>query len=60
MIKDPHGRLPKNVEKVGEIERDLTTKDTKKTQRTVTDADLKEWNDAVDEYHQMIGSADLQ
>jgi hypothetical protein len=28
--------------------------------RFLTDADLQEWNDAVDEYHQMIGSGDTQ
>jgi hypothetical protein len=26
----------------------------------LTDADMQEWNDAVDEYHQMIGSSDTQ
>ena len=34
-IKDPHGRLSKSVGKVGEIERYLTAKDTKRTQRNL-------------------------
>jgi hypothetical protein len=28
--------------------------------RFLTDADLREWNDAVDEYRQMIRSGDTQ
>ena len=28
--------------------------------RFLTDADLQEWNDAVDQYHQMIGSGESQ
>ena len=28
--------------------------------RFLTDADLQEWNDAIDEYRQMIGSGDTQ
>jgi ribose 5-phosphate isomerase len=31
---------------------------TEQNLRFVTDADLQEWNDAVDEYQQMIGSGD--
>jgi hypothetical protein len=31
---------------------------TEQNLRFLTDADLQEWNDAVDEYHQMIGSGD--
>jgi hypothetical protein len=33
---------------------------TEQNMRFLTDADLQEWNDAVDEYHQMIGSGDTQ
>jgi hypothetical protein len=35
MIKRPAWTASKNVEKVGEIEPRLTTKDTKKTQRNL-------------------------
>jgi len=33
---------------------------TKENMRFLTDADIQEWNDAVDEYHHMIGSGDTQ
>jgi len=33
---------------------------TEQNMRFLTDADIQEWNDAVDEYHQMIGSGDTQ
>jgi hypothetical protein len=33
---------------------------TKENMRFLTDADIQEWNDAVDEYHQVIGSGDAQ
>jgi hypothetical protein len=33
---------------------------TEQNMKFLTDADLQEWNDAVDEYHQMIGSGDTQ
>jgi hypothetical protein len=33
---------------------------TEQNMQFLTDADLQEWNDAVDEYHQMIGSRDTQ
>ena len=33
---------------------------TEQNMRFLTDADIEEWNDAVDEYHQMIGSGDTQ
>jgi hypothetical protein len=33
---------------------------TKENVRFLTEADIQEWNDAVDEYHQMIGSGDTQ
>jgi len=31
---------------------------TEQNMRFLTDADIQEWNDAVDEYHQMIVSGD--
>jgi hypothetical protein len=31
---------------------------TEQNMRFLTDADTQEWSDAVDEYHQMIGSSD--
>ena len=33
---------------------------TEQNMRFLTDSDLQEWNDAVDEYHQMIGSGNTQ
>ena len=33
---------------------------TKQNMRFLTDADIQEWNDAVDEYHHMIGLGDTQ
>jgi hypothetical protein len=33
---------------------------TEQNMRFLTDADIEEWNDAVAEYHQMIGSGDTQ
>jgi hypothetical protein len=33
---------------------------TEQNLRFLTDADLREWDDAIDEYHQMIGSDDTQ
>jgi hypothetical protein len=33
---------------------------TEQNMRFLTDADVQEWNDAVDEYHRMIGSGDTQ
>jgi hypothetical protein len=33
---------------------------TEQNMRFLTDADIQEWNDAVDEYHQMMGSGDTQ
>jgi hypothetical protein len=33
---------------------------TQQNMRFLTDADIQEWNDAVDEYHQMILSGDTQ
>jgi hypothetical protein len=33
---------------------------TEQNMQFLTEADLQEWNDAIDEYHQMIGSGDSQ
>jgi hypothetical protein len=33
---------------------------TEQNMRFLTDADIQEWNDAVDEYHQMVGSGGTQ
>jgi len=33
---------------------------TQQIMRFLTDADLQEWNDAVDEYHRMIASGNTQ
>lgn len=33
---------------------------TEQNMRFLTDAEIQEWNDAVDEYHQMIASGNTQ